>query len=743
MKIQEWLGNENKLGMDIWERKYRFKDETFEDWLERVSNGNEELKELIRDKKFLFGGRILSNRGLQNHGRKVTYSNCYVAERPDDSIEGIFDTAKKVARTFSYGGGIGVDLANLAPRGAKIRNSAKETTGAVSFMTLYDLTTGLIGQNGRRGALMLSMPCNHPDLEEFITVKSEEDAITKANISVRFDDEFMEAVRKNELYDLYFEREETGEKIVKRVNAREILYKFAKNNHDWGEPGALFWDRVTNWGLLSEYPDDLFEGVNPCGEEPLIKWGACLLGSFNLRAYVKTNEYGGKYFDVDEFNKDVGTVVRAMNEVLDEGMDLHPLKEQRESAKNWRQIGIGVMGIADMLIELGITYGSTEAVQICDSIGSNLAMTALETSAILAKKYGPFPQYDEEYVLNSGYFLDHVSPNIRRLVEKYGLRNSQLLTIAPTGSLSTMLGISGGIEPIYAISYKRKTESIHDDDKYYEIFTPIAKKYMEENNLDTKEQLPPYFVASKDIPTESRIAMQSVWQRHIDAAISSTINLPEGAGVEDIMDIYVKAWEEGLKGVTVFRDNCKKAGILTEGDVQAIDLNRGDWSLLADDTVYYPEKVYIGCGKIKLMIGWSEKEQALQDFYVIRVGKGGCERNLQGMVIAMSGMLRLGGNLMNIEKAFEGMGACNSFSTKRASGGRVSKGGSCGSAILNAIKDFIKEKTGEEPQRDKPIAPIEVENGIKCPYCGEVFEGATFMAEGCFTCPSCGNSKCD
>ena len=261
MTVQEWLGD-NQLGIDIWTKKYRYNNETFDEWLDRVSGGDEDVRRLIEEKKFLFGGRILANRGLQNTGEKVTYSNCYVRS-VEDSIESIFDCAKKLARTFSYGGGCGVDIGKLAPRGAKVHNAAKETTGAVSFMDLYSLVTGLIGQNNRRGALMISIPCDHPDLEEFIDVKTDLDRVTKANISVRITDDFMRAVKNREKYMLSFTREATGETITKKVDAYEIFKKLCVNNWDYAEPGMLFWDRIENWNLLSEDDDFHYAGVNP------------------------------------------------------------------------------------------------------------------------------------------------------------------------------------------------------------------------------------------------------------------------------------------------------------------------------------------------------------------------------------------------------------------------------------------------------------------------------------------------
>lgn len=264
MTVQEWLGEKNKLGVDIWERKYRYNNESFDEWLERVSDSDEEVKKLIVDKKFLFGGRILANRGLDKDGRKISLSNCYVVSAPEDSIESIFDCASKLARTFSYGGGCGVDISKLAPRGAKVNNAAKETSGAVSFMDLYSLVTELIGQNGRRGALMLSISCEHPDLEEFIGIKSDLNRVTKANISVRITDKFMVAVKNKQSFTLKFTRMETGEEIIKEVDAYDTFHKLCEMNWDYAEPGMLFWDRIENYNLLSEDKNFEYAGVNPC-----------------------------------------------------------------------------------------------------------------------------------------------------------------------------------------------------------------------------------------------------------------------------------------------------------------------------------------------------------------------------------------------------------------------------------------------------------------------------------------------
>lgn len=626
LEIQNWL--DTQLGIDIWNKKYRFENETFNEWLDRVTNDNDELKQLILEKKFLFGGRILANRGLHKKGKKITYSNCYVIPAPEDSIESIYDTAKMLARTYSYGGGCGIDISKLAPKGAKVNNSAEQTTGAVSFMDLYDLTTGLIGMRGRRGALMISIDDKHPDLMEFIDIKTDLNKVTKANISIRISDDFMKAVINDEDWTLEYFRPETNERITKTLKAREIYRKIITNNWDYAEPGVLYWDRINKWTLLSEDDEFEFAGVNPCAEETLPAGGSCLLGSINLSAFVKKPFTKDAYFDYDDFKYVVEKAVIALNEVLIEGLPLHPLEIQRQSVNDWRQIGLGVMGIADMLIMLGIRYGSKEAIEFCDKIGFIMADTAIKTSALITKEQGTYPKYEKDAIMNSEFFKENTTESTKKLVEKYGLAHSQLLTIAPTGSLSTMLGISGGIEPIFNISYTRKTESLHGKEVFYKVYTPIVKKYMELNNIDKEEDLPDFFVTAMTLNWKERIDMQAIWQQHIDASISSTVNIPEHITVEEVEDLYIYAWKKGLKGATIYRDNCKRSGILLNtttniDNKEDKSLKRGDWEPLPEDIIYYKRKIYIGCGKLNLFIGYSPSKEKICDMYVVRSGNGG------------------------------------------------------------------------------------------------------------------------
>lgn len=567
MTVEQWLNND-ELAITIWKNKYRFKDESLDDWFKRVSGGNEIVEEQIKAKKFIFGGRILANRGLSDKNRKITYSNCYVVAPPKDNLESIFDCGAKLARTFSYGGGCGIDISNLRPSGARVNNAAKTTSGAVSFMDFYSYITGLIGQSGRRGALMISISCDHPDLEEFIEIKSDLDKVTKANISVRVSDKFMEAVVKGETLILKFVID-TGEVITKEVEAYPIFRKLAQMNWDYAEPGILFWDRITSWNLLSNNKEFSYAGVNPCAEEPLPAGGSCLLGSINLAEFV-TKE---GTLDLLSLRETIQAAVIALNEVLDEGLPLHPLQEQRDSVADWRQIGLGVMGLADMLIKLKVKYGSATSRSVIESIGHELIMTALETSSILAASHGPYPKFNRDYVIRTPFFknLDSGDMNDLRFqslyddVCKYGLRNSQLLTCAPTGSIATMLGVSTGCEPIFATSYTRKTESLVNEERYYKVYTPIIKELIDKGF--SEEALPEYVVTSEQIPYRERIKVQATLQKFIDASISSTINLPESATIDDVETIYRLAWEEGLKGVTVYRSGCKRGAVLSKNSV--------------------------------------------------------------------------------------------------------------------------------------------------------------------------------
>ena len=644
-----------------------------------------------------------------------------------------------MARTYSYGGGVGTDLSKLAPRGAKVHNAAKTTTGAVSFMDLYSLVTGLIAQNGRRGALMLSLSCEHPDLEEFIGIKTDLNKVTSANISVRITDKFMEAVRDNKKWQMSFTRGATGETTIKIVPARELFHKLAECNWDYAEPGMLFWDRCCNYRLNTS-ERSMPSGVNPCGEETLISYGACMLGSINLSEFIDEN----KRFNFQDFFETMQIVVRGMNDILTEGMELQPLKQQRQTARDWHQTGIGIMGLADMLIKMEIPYGSPEAVDICNRIGSAMAQYAIYASAMVAKDQGAYPEFNLDEVLESSFYKAHQSPEIEAAICQFGLANSQILTIAPTGTLSTMLGISGGIEPIFANYYTRKTESLHGKDVYYKVYTPIVEKYMKEHNITDDKDLPEWFVTAQEIPYRSRIDMQAAWQKHIDASISSTVNLPHDATVEDVEDLYMYAWEQGLKGITVYRDGCARAGILTTNDTKKEDqkekaptpANEPETELIG-----YKRKLMTGCGALHLC-AFFNRDGELRETYLSKGSLGGCQNYMIGLSRMISLAARNGVSVPDIVDQLKSCGSCPSYAVRHATKGDTSRGSCCPVAVGNALLDLYNEIKGNKQVHAEKIVeapqPVHEFAKEKCPECGAElrFEG------GCMSCPDCGWSRC-
>lgn len=763
----------NEFAEDTWNRKYRHNDESLDDWFKRVSGGNKQVEDLIRQKKFMFGGRVLANRGLASEDNKVTYSNCYVLEPPKDNIESIFDTAKELARTYSYGGGVGVNISNLRPKGSRVRNSAKSTTGAASFMDLYSMVTGLIAQKGRRGALMICMDARHPDIEEFINIKKDLSKVNFANISVMVDDDFMKNAEIQNVtetnYVVYDEKGKVLDKIPYEINYANLLYKLAENNWGYAEPGMLFWDRVRTHNLLTAYEEFEYVGTNPCGELPLPAYGSCNLGSMNLSAYVLNPFTEKAEFDFESFKKDIETCVVALNEVLIEGRDLHPLEKQKQVIDDYRQIGLGVTGLADMFIKMNIVYGSVNSIDLCQQIWDILLNESIKASAMfkIVNNLESFKGFSYDKFVQSDmlHLLDKETVNI---VKQYGMYNSQLLTVPPAGSISILLDCSSGIEPNFEWHYKRKVESLYPEPKKIDCTAGIVREF---EKLRPGEKMPQAFVTAHEVNYLDRIEVQGAIQNYIDGSISSTVNLPHEATVEDVYNLYVTAWRKGLKGITVYRDGCEREGVLTTKDTEKketvstpimqadvsvpVQLQRGEKKPIADDTVYYKREVKIGCGELNLFIGWSEKEKALQDYWVKRKGKGGCECNIETTVISMSLIQRLGASYELVREGFMGVSDCNSFTRARAKGRQLSKGTNCGTAIFNTIEAFEKEMMGKEmvgkepqhfpfPKEIKGLfrnVPLEVEDyqRSKCPDCGAILR----REGGCYTCPECGFNKCE
>ena len=716
MELQDWKLSE--LGEDIWKKKYQRNGESFDQWLDRVSGGDKQVAQLIVDKKFLFGGRILSNRGITDRG--VTYSNCYVIEPPHDSIEGIYEAAMKLARTFSYGGGCGVDISTLRPKGAEVHNAALTTSGAVSFMDVLEQTARVIGQNGRRGALMISMDSSHPDIHDFIDAKLD-NKLEKCNISVRMSDDDME-------------------------NKPDILDHIALNNYDWAEPGILYWDTIKRYNLLDEFAYFEYAGVNPCAEEPLPAGGSCLLGALNLSEFVENPFTDKAAFNIPEFKSAVRIAIRGLNDVLDEGLELHPLEEQRESVRDWRQIGLGIMGFADMLLKMRCQYDSARALDLINMIGKILVNTGLEESAVLAKETQSFPECDLRLILASTFITvlrnsNVIEDNTIDLIKRYGLRNSQLFTIAPTGSISTMLGVSGGVEPIFATHYTRKTESLHGEDVYYNVYTPIIQKMIDmeliaEENVST-------IATAQNIDPFDRVTIQATWQKYIDASISSTVNVTNDTTVETIRDLYQAAWEEGCKGLTIYRAGCKKEGVLVvdkpkeQTTDNTIHIPITDTSI--DNCVAYGTQLTTGCGSLWMSVYFHKKTGQLCHIFLDKGSTGGCNSFMVGLSRLISLAGKKGATVQEIVDQLKSVPGCPSYTVRTAVKGDTSAGKCCPSAIGRAlmklkqryIEDHIEMSTRELKQEEMTVN--------NCPECGAKLN----FTGGCNSCPECGYTKCD
>lgn len=759
MNIEQWL-NEDKLAIDIWTKKYQWNNENFDEFLNRVSLGDKHIRELIKARKFLPGGRILAGLGTQND-RKICFSNCSVTPPPKDSIESIFETAKLMARSYAAGEGCGTTLDYLSPKGAKVNNAAKETTGAISFANLYSTVTELIGQEGRRGALLLCLSVTHPDILEFIRVKDDLNKVTYANLSVKITDKFMRAYEQDLMWETTFTRPETNETISAEVPAKLIMREIAEHAWRTGEPGILFIDTINQYHSQANHPDYIIEATNPCGEQPLINGGVCNLFAINVSEYIVNG-----HLDSHQLILDSARIVNYANKVLDINYDLLPLQIQKDETINWRQIGIGIMGLADALIKKEITYGSAEAVDFSNNLMRIIANATYMASSYMSATKGTFKKYNAEIVENSPFVIK-LDEDVQDSIEEHGLYNACILTIAPTGSISTMLGISGGCEPMFALEYERTTKSLHGEDVKYKQRPLIVDQYMKENNLSSVKELPSYFITSHDISPIQRIYMQSALQEFVDSAISSTINLHENTTVEEIEEIYYNSWLNNLKGLTVFRDNCFRAGILNIVDNEtkvelAEEMNYGieeTLSSLPRGTVIKTSnnlegkkrKLQTGCGTMHVEAWFDPDNGGLREVFFNKGSEGGCERFMQSTSRLASLALRGGIDLNEVLDQLDTCKNCSSYVVRARMKGDTSPGTSCPTAIAKAIKemqeemDYEMEDIGDNAFIVKPKTIIKKEEEVKgfsiykpCPDCGHEL----MPSGGCTVCPECGFSKC-
>lgn len=572
--MEHWYDNEISRG--ILAAKYYHEGETTpQQFINRVSSifkgdFRERMKEYITDGDFSPAGRTLYAAGSRGKF-KVSMSNCYILPSPEDNLESIFHSNYEIARIFSYGGGIGINISNLRPAGSRVHNVARTSTGAVSFMKIFNTTGEVISQNGRRGAQMVGLNCSHPDIYEFLHIKQNEEKLSSMNISILFTDEFMEAVRDDKEYTLRFHVESTGENIERTIRARDFFREFCETQWDWGDPGALFSDRLNDYHLLAGYDEYQIEITNPCGEFGGNAYNACNLGSINLYNMIDDKFGNAPFLNEEKFKQAVYDGIIALDEIVSYGYETQPLDENRTCIDDWRSLGLGLFGVADALVAMKLAYGSREASAFMENVMKIMLLSALRSSCDRAKMKGTFGRYRREATEKSPIIqmVKKLDGGLYEDIRTYGLRNGTLLAIAPTGTISLLMGsFSGGCEPLYKISYERSTHKMEEVNGSFRVYAHSVKDLLRYHHLpltltdDEIREKFPWVIESHDISFMDRVAMQAVMQKYVDNSISSTVNLKNDATPEDIYDIYLAAWESGCKGITVFRDGCRRGNIL-------------------------------------------------------------------------------------------------------------------------------------------------------------------------------------
>lgn len=572
--MEHWYDNEISRG--ILEAKYYHEGETTpQQFIDRVSSVfkgdfRERMKKYITDGDFSPAGRTLYAAGSRGKF-KVSMSNCYILPSPEDNLESIFHSNYEIARIFSYGGGIGINISNLRPAGSRVHNVARTSTGAVSFMKIFNTTGEVISQNGRRGAQMVGLNCSHPDIYEFLHIKQNEEKLSSMNISILFTDEFMEAVRDDKEYTLRFHVESTGENIERTIRARDFFREFCETQWDWGDPGALFSDRLNDYHLLAGYDEYQIEITNPCGEFGGNAYNACNLGSINLYNMIDDKFSNAPSLNEEKFKQAVYDGIIALDEIVSYGYETQPLDENRTCIDDWRSLGLGLFGVADALVAMKLAYGSREASAFMENVMKIMLLSALRSSCDRAKMKGTFGRYRREATEKSPIIqmVKELDGGLYEDIRTYGLRNGTLLAIAPTGTISLLMGsFSGGCEPLYKISYERSTHKMEEVNGSFRVYAHSVKDLLRYHHLpltltdDEIREKFPWVIESHDVSFMDRVAMQAVMQKYVDNSISSTVNLKNDATPEDIYDIYLAAWESGCKGITVFRDGCRRGNIL-------------------------------------------------------------------------------------------------------------------------------------------------------------------------------------
>ena len=746
---------ENDLAVDVLRSKYLAPGEVgplhIWDRIARAMASVEKDKEywydrffsLLMDFKFIPGGRVMHGAGRDEAQRKPTLSNCYVIPIEEDSLEGIYRCLSESAMVYRTGGGVGTDLSILRPQGAPVNATVDASPGCTAFMNLLSESTNAVSQAGRRGALMLTLRVDHPDIESFITIKNDANRtkVQYANISVLITHEFMQAVLADSDFDLRFEGT-----VYRTVRARELWNTIITNAHASAEPGIIFWDTMREYHNV-EYANPL-TSTNPCGEQPLASYTACNLGNLNLMKFVGDDGV----FDHDALAEATRVATRFLDNVIEYNMDNHALPKIRDAVSSDRRVGLGITGMADALVLMKQAYDSEEALESIEEIMQTICHNAYETSIDLAEEKGAFSLFDWKGISKSK-FVQGLPKKLQKRIKEKGLRNCTLITMPPVGTGSIVAQTSSGIEPIFCTSYKRRVKQ-HDGETFreYKVYHPLVKEV-----FGGDEDLPDYVRTAHQIDPYFRVRMQGVIQKYTDSSISSTINLPEDIDVETVADIYITAYKEGLKGVTVYREGSREGILQTEGQDDKKEENGGAETAGATSadgfhhvrhrpavTQGITERINTGEGRIYVTI--NEDEFGICEVFST-IGKAGGNAAAQSEAVSrlISLALRSGVDPQEVVSELKGISGPNP----------VWENGelilSTPDAIGKAIERYVQRRAGGDAVVDLSAEPQAVSlepptqdssNGVKtsttCPECGSTVA----HENSCLMCKHCGWSKC-
>ena len=758
------------IAEQIWDMKYRFKaadgtalDASVEDSWRRIARAlavveaepavwEERFYAALEDFRFLPAGRITAGAGT---ARQVTLFNCFVMGTVPDSMGGIFDNLREAALTMQQGGGIGYDFSTIRPRGAAVHGVAADASGPLSFMDVWDaMCRTIMSAGSRRGAMMATMRCDHPDIEAFITAKSDPVRLRMFNMSVLVTDPFMAAVKADGPWDLVF-----GGRVYRTLRARDLWNSIMRSTFEVAEPGVIFIDRINAANNLA-YAETI-AATNPCGEQPLPPYGACLLGSINLSRLVADPFGPQAALDLAALDDLVAVAVRMMDNVVDASN--FPLPQQQAEARAKRRIGLGVTGLADALLMVGSRYGSDAAVALTEAWMRRIARAAYLASVDLAREKGAFPLFDAQKYLASGT-MQGMDADVRDAIAQHGIRNALLTSIAPTGTISLYAGnVSSGIEPVFAYAYTRKVLQ-KDGSRSEEEVVDYAVQLWRDRFGDTP--LPDYFVNAQTLAPLDHVRMQAAAQKWVDSSISKTINCPEDISFDDFKEVYMAAWDQGCKGCTTYRPNAVTGSVLSVSEStdktpseQPAQMGEGAEVIYMSEPLDRPTELEGATYKLK----WPDSEHAIyitvNDLVVaghrrpfeVFINSKNMEHFAWTVALTrmISAVFRRGGDVSFVVEELKAV-----FDPR----GGAWMGGKYVPSILAAIGGVIEKHLvaigfmeGEglglksDPKADPKadgmadVVAIGAKRGRACTSCGSY---DLRMVEGCMTCASCGYSKC-